>query len=101
MSFHTLCAVIAGLTALTLRAQLPDKAEQGRQLFEHHCGSCHGLRGEGGKGPTLAQPTLPRAGDDESLLKIIREGISGSEMPRSRLERHEIPLIAAFVKSLG
>src|SRR5581483_7837369 len=46
-------------------------------------------------------PSLPRATDDAALVKIIREGINNTEMPRSRLEKEEVPLVAAFVKSLG
>jgi putative heme-binding domain-containing protein len=75
--------------------------EQGQKLFELHCAVCHGPRGEGGKGPTLAQPKLPRASDDESLQRIIRGGIEGTEMPRARLERADVALVAAFIKSLG
>ena len=101
MSSRTLRAIVVGLTTLTLRAQLSDEMLPGRRIYEHHCATCHGPRGEGGKGPTLAQPTLPRASDDDSLLKIIREGISNTEMPRSRLERHEVALVAAYVKSLA
>ena len=79
----------------------PDQRAQGRRLFESHCAPCHGAHGEGGKGPTLAQPTLPRASDDASLLRIIRGGINGTEMPGARVERAEVPLVAAYVKSLG
>lgn len=73
----------------------------GRQLFEMHCAPCHGPRGEGGRGPTLAQPTLPRASDRDSLLRIIKGGISGTEMPPARLESAEIAALAAFVQSLN
>ena len=83
------------------RAQTPAELDQGRQLFVTHCAQCHGPGGEGGKGPTLAQPTLPRASDAASLLRIIRSGISGTEMPSSRLEPHELTLVATFVRSLG
>ena len=79
----------------------PVELEKGRQLFLTHCAMCHGPHGEGAKGPTLAQPNLPRASDDESLLRIIRGGISGTEMPEARMEPQEIILVAAFVRSLG
>ena len=92
---------IAARAQHTAQPEAGSELDRGRKLFEHHCGSCHGPHGEGGKGPTLAQPTLPRASTADSLLKIIREGISGTEMPRSRLERNEVPLVAAFVQSLG
>jgi cytochrome c oxidase cbb3-type subunit 3 len=75
--------------------------EKGHKLFEVHCAPCHGPMGEGGKGPTLAQPTLPRASDDASLIKIISGGIGGTEMPQARMEEPDIELVAKFVRSLG
>ena len=75
--------------------------DQGRRLFSTHCAACHGPAGEGGKGPTLAQPMLPRASDDESLVRIISGGIEGTEMPQARMQREEVALVAKFVKSLG
>ena len=109
MSPHTARLVRAILIALLLTSaraqpaslQLDGEFERGRRLFELHCASCHGPRGEGGKGPTLAQPLLPRAGDEESLRKIIRDGISGTEMPSARFDRSDVPSVAAFVRSLG
>ena len=35
--------------------------EQGKQLFESLCGSCHGPLGNGGRGANLAQPRLRHA----------------------------------------
>jgi cytochrome c oxidase cbb3-type subunit 3 len=95
-------SVALGLaTSAMSHAQGTNDIEQGRRLFETHCAPCHGPGGEGGKGPTLAQPSLPRASDDDSLRRIIREGIGGTEMPSARLHDDDIRLVAAFVKSLG
>ena len=79
----------------------PDELDQGRHLFESNCATCHGQHGEGAKGPTLAQPNLPRASDYESLLRIITGGINGTEMPAAHLERKDIELVAKYVKSLS
>jgi len=84
----------------TTSTNSPD-LEQGRRLFESQCAMCHGPHGEGGKGPTLAQPTLPRANDWESLIRIISGGIAGTEMPPAHLEGKDIVLVAKYVKSLG
>ncbi len=73
----------------------------GQQLFLTHCAFCHGPGGEGGKGPTLAQPSLPRATDDDALQTIIKRGLPGTEMPNSRLDAEQIKTVAAFVRSLG
>jgi cytochrome c oxidase cbb3-type subunit III len=87
--------------ATLARAQVSLETHPGRQLFETHCAFCHGPHGEGGKGPTLAQPSLPRASDRESLLKIIKEGINGTEMPRARLLPDQIETVADYVQALG
>ena len=73
----------------------------GSRLYERHCTSCHGPKGEGARGPTLAQPRLPRAPDPASLVKIIRAGIDGTEMPRGRMSREEARQLAAWVLKLG
>src|SRR5690348_16596760 len=70
-------------------AQNQADLDKGRKLFETHCALCHGPHGEGGKGPTLAQPNLPRASDDQSLLRIISLGIPNTEMPQAKMERAE------------
>lgn len=76
--------------------------KRGEQLFLGQCGRCHGPRGEGGLGAILAQPRLRRAPDDESLFRVIRDGIRGTEMPPgSTLSNREVWQLAAFVRSLG
>src|SRR5713226_5212533 len=65
--------------------------KRGQQLFEGHCAACHGPAGNGGKGPSLARPALPRAADDQALFLVIRDGIPGTEMPSgSVMVDHEI-----------
>ena len=88
---------LAGLAAGQANAQ----PSRGAQLFEANCSPCHGPHGEGGKGPTLAQPSLPRAPDEASITRIIKSGISGTEMPSFRIDPQDMPLLARFVKSLG
>jgi cytochrome c oxidase cbb3-type subunit III len=80
----------------------PEDQKRGEQLFLGQCGRCHGPKGEGGLGAILAQPLLHRAPDDESLFRVIREGIRGTEMPAgSTLSNREVWQLAAFVRSLG
>src|SRR5688500_7990767 len=79
----------------------PTDIDRGRLLYGNHCASCHGPGGEGGKGPTLAQPVLARAQNDAELYRVIREGVGGTEMPRARMEKPDVARVAAFVKSLG
>jgi cytochrome c oxidase cbb3-type subunit 3 len=72
---------------------------EGQRLYERHCLSCHGPKGEGGRGPTLATPKLPRAADPAALMKIIKDGIKGTEMPEARFA--EVRQVAAWVLKLG
>jgi cytochrome c oxidase cbb3-type subunit III len=85
----------------TAREPSAGEIAQGERLFQAHCAGCHGPKGEGGSGPTLATPALVRAPTEESLIKVIAEGLPGTEMPRSRLEKEQIKQIADFVRRLG
>ncbi|MEO7650516.1 MAG: c-type cytochrome [Bryobacteraceae bacterium] len=73
----------------------------GQKLFQNHCALCHGPKGEGGRGPLLTRAKLSRAPDDSTLLKVIEDGIRGTEMPGASLSEREIKQTAAYVRSLG
>jgi cytochrome c oxidase cbb3-type subunit III len=79
----------------------PEALARGRQIFEMQCVTCHGPKGEGDRGPMLAQPTLVKATDDRTLITIVARGITGTEMPGGRMKAGEAPYLAAYVKSLG
>jgi len=95
--------------ALALTSWSPVRAEAARRgapsaserLFLRACAGCHGPRGEGGRGPTLATPQLARAKDRKTLLDLIDDGIAGTEMPPARLPDAEVRLLADFVLALG
>lgn len=73
----------------------------GESLFRIHCAPCHGLDGEGGRGPSLAVLKLPRAADDEALAKVISLGIPGTQMPGTRMTSGENGQLVAYVRGLG
>jgi cytochrome c oxidase cbb3-type subunit III len=74
----------------------------GQRLFEHQCALCHGPKGEGGRGPLLARARLSRAPDDAALVKVLTEGIRGTEMPSAdTMSEREVRQTAAYVRSLG
>ena len=75
---------------------------QGERLYMGACASCHGPRGDGGRGANLAVPRLLRAPDDQALFNIVKDGIEGTEMPRARrMIDREIWQVVAYVRSLG
>ena len=75
---------------------------RGEKLFQVHCSLCHGPKGEGARGPMLTRAKLSRASDDGALLKILEDGIRGTEMPGANaLSDRELRQTAAYVRSLG
>ncbi|MCI0401525.1 MAG: c-type cytochrome [Acidobacteria bacterium] len=91
-------------TALLLQARWvfpADDLAQGERLFQLHCAGCHGPKGEGAKGPNLAVSRLARANAEEELVRVITQGIDGTEMPASRIDKDQIRRVAAFVRQLG
>lgn len=99
--------VLALTTGSLLSAQRPATfspadLERGKKLYEGHCSLCHGQTGTGGKGPSLAQPTLRHAPDDAALAEVIKNGIPNSEMPGAwQLTGREASQVAGYVRSLG
>jgi mono/diheme cytochrome c family protein len=85
--------------------KLPASAEdiaRGKKLYLGGCTYCHGPTGDGGKGADLAQRDLIRAKTDRDLLRIIENGIPGTEMPGAwHMTTREIAQTAAFVRTLG
>lgn len=113
MGYNNMPAAYSMLIGSTLVAQLIlasvgshasasaiDLAKGGR-LFQVHCASCHGVRGEGDRGPSLDGPHHLRAPTDEAFLKIIANGIPGTEMPRFTLADEESASIVAWVRQLS
>jgi cytochrome c oxidase cbb3-type subunit III len=101
MTLRFLLASALLLVALASWAQDEDVL-RGRKLFDSHCSRCHNMGGTGGEGPSLARPTLRHAADDEALVKVIQEGIQGTDMPPTwQISENEVRQIAAYVRSLG
>lgn len=104
-------ALLAVLCVAAIAAGMEEKVKlpsshsdmlRGEKLFQVHCARCHGSKGEGGRGPALTRPKLPRAPDDTALLKIIEDGIRGTEMPAANaMSDREKRQAAAYVRSLG
>ena len=75
---------------------------QGEKLFAVQCAPCHGPQGEGARGPSLTRPKLAHAPDDTALLKVLQDGIRGTEMPGAgAMSEREMRQTAAYVRSLG
>lgn len=83
------------------KAPTPEDLATGERLYRTQCASCHGARGEGGRGAALARPHLTHATDDQAMFNVIVHGIADSEMPGHWFPEHEVWQLVAFVRTLG
>ncbi|MCH2278937.1 MAG: c-type cytochrome [Vicinamibacterales bacterium] len=85
-----------------LLGQAADDLASSRQLYENQCARCHGIDGGGGEGPSLIGRQFSHAADDESLTRIIRNGIPGTAMPGAGwLDEDEAQSLANYVWTLA
>jgi cytochrome c oxidase cbb3-type subunit III len=89
------------LTGALFAQPAPDGVAEGEKLFRSQCAHCHGLRGEGGRGAVLAVTAFRHAADEAALLRVIRRGIPGTEMPGTSFSDRQVQQVSAFVRSLG
>src|SRR5580704_12466248 len=92
--------------AASLSAQAPPPTSSadllpGRRIFEGQCAPCHGIHGEGGRGPTLHVSRLRHAPDDAALADLLQNGIPGTGMPGFFLSEGETAQVSAYVRGLG
>lgn len=106
-------SVLAAAFAITLYAQSetqtepihnprtsPDDVAAGAKTFRSHCAACHGLNGEGGRGPNLASGVFYHGGSDWQLLNHISNGIAGTEMPGLFYSPDRVWQVVAYIRSL-
>lgn len=82
------------------RTSSKDVAAGGR-IYRSHCAECHGLNGEGGRGPDLTSGVFRHGSDDEDLLNTIMDGVQGTEMPGIYMEEQQAWQIVSYVRSLS
>lgn len=105
MAWSLIALSVALASGTETKVKLPasrDDLLRGQKLFQVHCALCHGPGGVGGRGPMLTRAKLSRAPDDATLLKVIEDGIRGTEMPGAgAMSEREARQTAAYVRSLG
>ena len=73
----------------------------GALIFRSHCADCHGLKGQGGKGPDLTTGVLYHGSSDAALLKNVSDGIEGTAMPSSFFSDDQVWQVIAYVRTLA
>jgi putative heme-binding domain-containing protein len=79
----------------------PDDVAAGAKTFRSHCAECHGLKGEGGRGPNLTEANFYHGSSDAELLKNISDGIPGTEMPGLFYSPDRVWQVIAYVRTLS
>lgn len=79
----------------------PADVAAGARIFRSHCAECHGLKGEGGRGPSLQTGVFFHGGADADLFNNITDGITGTAMPGVFFSRDQVWQVAAHVRSLS
>ncbi len=78
--------------------------EQGRDIYNRTCTTCHGPDGAGGEmGPALGAPARRYAlSTDAQIFDAIKSGIRGTSMPAfgSRLPDTDVWKVAAYIRGL-
>ena len=97
-------ATVAAQTPLTNPlAGDPKAAEDGKVAFRGSCSLCHGIKGQGGRGPDLTIGNYSVGNADADLYSVISNGAAGTEMPgfAARYESDDIWRIVSFLRSIG
>jgi len=98
-SASIVCLVLFG--AMPTLAASDDDVAAGAKTFRSHCAECHGLNGEGGRGPNLASGVFYHGSSDSELLNNISNGIPGTEMPALFYSPDRVVQVIAYLRSLS
>ena len=78
----------------------PAAIQAGQESYQLVCSGCHGITGEGGRGPNLLTGKGVGKATDDELFGLIKNGIPGSDMPPSPLDEIKVWQMTAYVRSL-
>ncbi len=79
----------------------PADVAAGAKTFRSHCSPCHGLKGEGGRGPNLTTGAFFQGSSDLELLNNISDGIPGTEMPGLFYSPDRVWQVVSYIRSLN
>lgn len=108
MKAALLCVIFWGVSFLAGSSFAQGKRDIriGKILFERHCTSCHGRRGEGlGPGsnvPNFTDPRYMQTRTDQEFFDKVTFGGQGTGMPawKNRLSEEERWSIVVFLRTL-
>ena len=79
-----------------------DLIENGKQVFNSNCASCHGMHGQGGVGPNLTDDYWLVENTYKGVEKVIDEGVPDKGMPgwKTILGDKKIQALVVYIASL-
>lgn len=81
-------------------------ADQGAEIFDANCSSCHGAAGRGGIAPAVGAREFLEVVDDDQISQLIALGVPGTEMVSYSIDyggpltSEEIQAVAIYLRSL-
>lgn len=79
----------------------PADVAAGAKIYRSHCADCHGITGQGGKGPDLSSGQYFHGSSDAALLENITDGIAGTAMPGQFFSADQVWQVVAFIRTLA
>ncbi len=81
----------------------PLLAQEVRKIYQENCASCHGANLEGGLGGNLVDDTWKHGADDESIARVIREGVLANGMPAfgETLQAPAVRGLVVYIREMG
>ena len=105
MRFALTLLLATGAFGQETEVKNPHTTEQdiaaGAKIFRSHCAECHGLNGEGGRGPNLQTGVFFHGDTDADLFRNITDGIPGTAMPSVFFSSDPVWQVVAYVRSLS
>lgn len=100
-----LLPLLAGTTAAQPANPFANDAQAagvGKGIFRIYCAPCHGIRGQGGRGPDLTRRVY-NSGNDADLFHTISGGVAGTEMESysAILSDDNIWRLVGYIRSLA
>ena len=103
MALVALSAACVAQTPQNPLAGDPNAAAGGGAAFRPYCTPCHGIKGEGGRGPDLTRGVYSAGDKDSDLYNVIANGVPGTDMAAfgGEINEEDIWRIVAFIRSLA
>src|SRR3989449_10252664 len=93
-----LCLLALHIVACEISIAQDDDSTAGEPLFRLHCAECHGMDGEGGRGPDLRRGVDQQGSSDEALYRTISKGVAGTPMPATSISDAQLWQIVRYIR---